>query len=86
MPAKRKSTVAITKPRRPSSRFKLTVVIHEAEEGGYWAEVPGFSGCVSEGETLEEVRANIREAFEGVFEVMQEAPTEQPGRVEQIEL
>jgi predicted RNase H-like HicB family nuclease len=51
--------------------MKLKIVIHPEEDGGYWAEVPGFPGCVSEGDTLEEVRANIREAFEGVFEVMQ---------------
>jgi predicted RNase H-like HicB family nuclease len=51
--------------------MKLRVVIHPAEEGGYWAEVPGFPGCVSCGDTLEETRANIRDAFEGVFEVMQ---------------
>jgi predicted RNase H-like HicB family nuclease len=51
--------------------MKLTVVIHPAEEGGFWAEVPGFPGCVSEGETLDEVCANIREAFDGVIEAMQ---------------
>jgi predicted RNase H-like HicB family nuclease len=52
--------------------MKLKIVIHPAEEGGFWAEVPGFSGCVSEGETREEVRDNIREAFAGVFAVMQD--------------
>jgi predicted RNase H-like HicB family nuclease len=86
MAAKRTSTVTPRKPRPPSKRFKLKIVIHEAEEGGYWAEVPGFGGCVSEGEALDEVRANIREAFEGVFEVMQDVATEEPGRVEEIDL
>lgn len=38
------------------------VVIHNAEEGGYWAEVVGMPGCYSDGETLAEVKANIREA------------------------
>ena len=52
--------------------MKLKVVIHQAEEGGFWGEVPGFPGCVSEGDTLEETLANVRDAFEGVFEVMQE--------------
>ncbi len=52
--------------------MKLKVIIHPAEEGGFWAEVPGFPGCVSEGDTIEEVRANILEAFEGVFEVLQD--------------
>ena len=52
--------------------MKLKVVIHEAEDGRFWAEVPGFPGCVSEGDTLDEIRCNIREAFEGIFEVLQE--------------
>jgi predicted RNase H-like HicB family nuclease len=68
--------------------FAFRAVIHQAEEGGYWAEVPGFPGCVSEGETLEEVRANICEAFTGVLEVLQDrgAASGEPGRVEQIAL
>jgi predicted RNase H-like HicB family nuclease len=60
--------------------MKFKVVIHPAEEGGFWAEVPGFPGCVSEGETLAEVRANIREALEGVLEVMQDMPVEPPSK------
>jgi predicted RNase H-like HicB family nuclease len=43
----------------------LKVLIHKAEEGGYWAEVPALPGCVSQGETVDDVRANIREAIEG---------------------
>ncbi len=43
----------------------LKVLIHTAEEGGYWAEVPALPGCVSQGETMDEVRTNIREAIEG---------------------
>ena len=60
--------------------MKFKVIIHNADEGGFWAEVPGFPGCVSEGETLEEVRANIRDAFTGVLEVMQERPIQEPAR------
>jgi len=60
--------------------MKFKVIIHRAEEGGFWAEVPGFPECVSEGETLEEVRANIREALEGVLEVMQDMPPEEPSK------
>jgi predicted RNase H-like HicB family nuclease len=66
--------------------MKIKVIIHKAEEGGFWAEVPGFPGCVSEGETLEEVRVGIREAFEGVLEVMQDAPVEEPSRMEEDRL
>jgi predicted RNase H-like HicB family nuclease len=43
----------------------LRVLIHSAEEGGYWAEVPALPGCVSQGETMDELRSNIREAIEG---------------------
>jgi predicted RNase H-like HicB family nuclease len=43
----------------------LKVLIHKAEEGGYWAEVPALPGCVSQGETVEDVRTNVREAIEG---------------------
>ena len=41
------------------------IVIHEADEGGYWGEVPAMPGCVSEGETVEECRANVLEAARG---------------------
>jgi len=44
-----------------------TALVHEAEEGGYWAEVVELSGCVSQGETLDELRRNIREAIEAVL-------------------
>jgi predicted RNase H-like HicB family nuclease len=44
--------------------MKFKVVIHEAEEGGYWANVPALPGCVSEGETVDEMLANIRDAIE----------------------
>ena len=41
------------------------IIIHEAEEGGYWGEVPAMPGCASEGETVEECRANVIEAARG---------------------
>lgn len=49
--------------------MKLQVVIHPAEEGGFWAEIPAFAGCVSEGGTVEETLSNIKEATEGWLEV-----------------
>ena len=45
--------------------MNLKVIIHPAEEGGFWAEVPALPGCVSQGETRAEVRANIGEAIAG---------------------
>jgi predicted RNase H-like HicB family nuclease len=50
----------------------FSVVIHEDPEGGFWAEVPALPGCYSQGETIEELRENIREAITGVLEVMKE--------------
>jgi predicted RNase H-like HicB family nuclease len=49
--------------------MKLKVVIHEAEEGGYWAEVPSIPGCATQGETFDELLSNIYEAVEGCLAV-----------------
>jgi predicted RNase H-like HicB family nuclease len=49
--------------------MKLKVVIHEAEEGGYWAEVPSIPGCATQGETFEELLKNLYEAVEGCLSV-----------------
>ena len=43
----------------------LKAIVHEAEEGGFWAEVPAIPGCATQGETLEELQANLVEAIEG---------------------
>lgn len=49
--------------------MKLKVVVHEAEEGGYWAEVPSIPGCATQGETFDELLSNIYEAVEGCLSV-----------------
>jgi predicted RNase H-like HicB family nuclease len=49
--------------------MKLQVIVHEAEEGGYWAEVPAIPGCATEGDTWEELLANLYEAIEGCLSV-----------------
>lgn len=43
----------------------LKAIIHEAEEGGYWAEVPALPGCFTQAESLSELEANLHEAIEG---------------------
>jgi len=43
--------------------MKIKAIIHEAEEGGYWAEVPIFSGCYTQGETIEEIMENLKEVI-----------------------
>ena len=54
--------------------MKIKVVVHEAEEGGYWAEVPVIPGCATQGETLEDLMANVHEAIEGCLSVEVEPP------------
>jgi predicted RNase H-like HicB family nuclease len=49
--------------------MKLKVVVHEAEEGGYWAEVPSILGCVTQGDSFDELLSNIYEAVEGCLSV-----------------
>ena len=45
--------------------MKIKAIIHEAEEGGFWAEVPAIAGCATQGETMQELVANLHEAIEG---------------------
>ena len=49
--------------------MKLKVVVHQAEEGGYWAEVPSIPGCFTQGETWEDLIPNIYEAIEACLSV-----------------
>ena len=49
--------------------MKLKVVVHEAVEGGFWAEVPSIPGCATQGDTFEELLANIYEAVEGCLAI-----------------
>jgi predicted RNase H-like HicB family nuclease len=49
--------------------MKIKIVVHEAEEGGYWAEVPAIPGCASQGETVDELLQNIHEAIEGCLNI-----------------
>ena len=44
-------------------------IVHEAEEGGFWAEVPAVPGCATQGENMEELLVNLREAIEGCLSV-----------------
>ena len=45
--------------------MKLKIILHHAEEGGYWAEVPAIPGCATQGENFEDLLANLYEAIEG---------------------
>lgn len=49
--------------------MKIRAIIHPAEEGGYWAEVPALPGCITEGDNLDEVMKNLQDAIEGWLSV-----------------
>ena len=49
--------------------MKIKVIVHEAEEGGFWGEVPALPGCATQGETLDELMTNLHEAIEGCLSV-----------------
>lgn len=64
--------------------MKLKAIIHEAEEGGYWAEIPVIPGCATQGETFEELLKNIYEAVEGCLSVEVAKPRSKQARVMEI--
>ena len=49
--------------------MKIKVVIHESDDGGYWAEVPSIPGCATQGNSFDELLSNIYEAVEGCLSV-----------------
>jgi predicted RNase H-like HicB family nuclease len=62
--------------------MKIKIVIHDAEEGGFWAEVPALPGCATQGETMEELMQNLQEAIAGCLSVDVSAPA--PGGEERM--
>ena len=52
--------------------MEYSVVVHGAEEGGFWVEVPALPGCYSQGETLDETLGNVRDAIDLYLEVLME--------------
>lgn len=58
--------------------MEYTVILHKAEEGGYWAEVPALPGCFSQGETVEEALRNVCEAIESQLWALKEEGEEVP--------
>jgi predicted RNase H-like HicB family nuclease len=49
--------------------MKLKAIVHDAEEGGFWAEVPAIPGCVAQGETMEELLAHLQDAVAACLSV-----------------
>ena len=65
--------------------MKLHVVVHQADEGGYWAEVPSIPGCATQGDSIEELLKNVREAVEGCLSVdVRDVPISEADRIIEI--
>ena len=52
--------------------MEYSVVVHKAEEGGFWVDLPALPGCYSQGETVENTLENVREAIDLYLEVLTE--------------
>lgn len=59
----------------------LQVIVHRAEEGGYWAEVPSLLGCVTQAETLEDLRERARESIEAYLGLDEKQPPPEDGEI-----
>ena len=65
----------------------IKAIVHEAEEGGFWAEVPALPGCVTQGESEDEIRTNLLVAVELWFEAGEaSAVAEKESRVLELAL
>jgi predicted RNase H-like HicB family nuclease len=60
----------------------IKAIVHEAEEGGFWAEVPAIPGSATQGETMDELMRNLHEAIEGCLAV--DIVPRKPGGKERI--
>ncbi len=64
--------------------MQYSVVVHTAEEGGYWVEVPALPGCYTQGETVEESLRNVKEAIELYLEVLRDEDRDVPRDAEVV--
>ncbi|MGB8683233.1 MAG: type II toxin-antitoxin system HicB family antitoxin [Candidatus Binatus sp.] len=68
--------------------MKIKVIVHKAEEGGFWAEVPAIPGCATQGETEKELFRNIYEAIVGCLSADDSSPNavSRDQEVEEVEI
>ncbi len=65
--------------------MKLKIIIHEAEEGGFWAEVPSLPGCATQGDSIVELINNLYDAVEGCLSIdMENIPLESKDTVMEL--
>ena len=61
-----------------TNAVEYSVIIHDAEEGGYWVEVPALPGCYSQGESVDDALGNVTEAITLYMEAMKEEDADIP--------
>ena len=66
--------------------MRYKIVVHAEPQGGFWAEVPALPGCYSQGDTIEELKANLHEAIQGYLEVLAEDGRQPEGDVQILEM
>ena len=66
--------------------MKFKVVVHPEPDGGFWGEVPALPGCYSQGETVEQLLVNLREAALGYLEVLREEGRQPQPEIQLAEL
>jgi predicted RNase H-like HicB family nuclease len=64
----------------------FTVTFEQDEDGVWVVECPSIPGCVSQGQTREEARANIRSAIRDCLEVRAELGMPLTVKTEQVEV
>ena len=52
--------------------MRYSAIVHHADEGGYWVEVPALPGCYSQGDTIDQTLENAMEAVELYLDTLRE--------------
>ena len=52
--------------------MRLRVILEPSEEGGYTVTVPSLPGCISEGDSVDDALANVREAIDLYLESVED--------------
>ena len=58
--------------------MEYTVVVHQADEGGFWVEVPALPGCYSQGESVQGALENVMEAISLYLETLRDEGRKAP--------
>jgi len=64
--------------------MKLEVIIEQDETGYYVAEVLALPGCVTQGKTMAEAKANIKEAIVGWLAVMNDKAKHRQAQIVEV--